>query len=374
MNNGNKIALLNKYRSGTLTEQEEMEFFSWYETVSAEEFHQQLQAASGPVLYEEASPAFLEQLRRRLQEQDRAKVRRMRVWWPAAAAAVLAAILVFTLRPGTPKKELAGKADVAPGHSGAMLTLADGKQITLDSMGNGILANQNGTTVIMQNGGLSYDAGKASGIAYNTVSTPRARQFRLTLPDGSQVWLNAASAIRYPTAFTGNERKVEVKGEAYFEVAKDAAKPFLVQINNQATLEVLGTHFNINAYDDETNIRATLLEGSVKISLRTEAAILQPGQQAEVNSNIKINNQVNTAQVVAWKEGTFNFDQLGIAEVMRQLSRWYNIEVVYEGAIPTRKFYGEIGRNLSLSQVLEGLKASGVNFRIEAGNRLVVLP
>jgi ferric-dicitrate binding protein FerR (iron transport regulator) len=166
---------------------------------------------------------------------------------------------------------------------------------------------------------------------------------------------------------------VEIGGEAYFEIAQDPERPFRVKIGNKATIEVLGTHFNINAYTDESSIRATLLAGSIKVNAAGGTAVLKPGQQAAIRETIQLNNAVNTGQVIAWKDGIFNFDAMGVEEVMRQLARWYDIEVVYEKNIPDIRFYGEIGRNLSLSQVLEGLKMSGVNFRIE-GKRLIVLP
>ena len=384
MNDDQKIILLKKYIDRTLTDQEEGDFFSWYHDVTAEEFHHLLQRASDggqPLVYEEASPAFLAQLNSRLtaldNEQQGARVRKMsRLWWAAAAVMVLAAGTWMLMKGPAPKQEIAVNKtvqDIAPGSNGAILTLADGSQITLDSMGNGQISNQNGSKLILQNGTLSYDAAGAATASINTVRTPVARQFRLVLPDGSAVWLNAASTLKYPTAFTGQDRTVEISGEAYFEVARDPERPFRVKIGNNVSIEVLGTDFNINAYTDEASIRATLLAGSIKVNAPGDATVLKPGQQAAIRETIQLNNKVNTGQVIAWKDGIFNFDAMGVEEVMRQLARWYDIEVVYEKNVPDIRFYGEIGRNLSLSQVLEGLKLSGVNFRIE-GKRLIVLP
>ncbi|WP_295119653.1 FecR family protein [uncultured Chitinophaga sp.] len=375
MNDEQKLTLINKYRSGQLLEHEAPAFFAWYRQVDIEELHRLLQLGELPPAYEEASQQFLQRLSERL--KDEPKVRRMqpRIWWAAAAAVLLLAGSVYLLR-STHKQDVvvtAPAVDVAPGKNGAVLTLAGGEQIVLDSLGNGVVASQNGTSISINNGALAYDAANASGSTLNTISTPPARQFRLTLPDGSKVWLNASSAIKYPTAFAGKNRTVEVDGEAYFEVAKDAAKPFRVKMKD-AEVEVLGTHFNINAYKDEPGIKATLLEGRIRAGKGTDNVLLQPGQQAEITNGVTVNGTVNVTQVVAWKEGTFNFDQLGVEEVMRQLARWYDVEVVYEKGIPDNKFYGEIGRNLNLSQVLEGLKASGLHFRLENEKRLVVLP
>lgn len=368
----------------TLTDQEATDFFSWYYNVSADEFHYLLQRASDggqPLVYEEASPAFLTQLNSRLtaldNEEQGAPVRKLsRMWWAAAAILVLAAGTWMVVKRPAVKQDITVNTpvqDIAPGKNGAILTLADGSQITLDSIGNGQISNQNGSRVILQNGSLTYDAASAVTASYNTIRTPIARQFRLVLPDGSRVWLNAASMLKYPTAFTGTDRTVEVSGEAYFEIAPDAEKPFRVKVNNKATIEVLGTDFNINAYMDESNIRATLLTGSIKVNATGGSAVLKPGQQAAIRETIQVNKEINTGQVTAWKDGIFNFDGMGVEEVMRQLTRWYDIDVVYEQNIPDIRFYGEIGRNLSLSQVLEGLKLSGVNFRIE-GRKLIVLP
>ncbi|MCK7553697.1 FecR family protein [Chitinophaga sedimenti] len=229
MNDDQKILLINKYKSGQLTEQDEAAFFAWYREVTIDELHRLLQSGDQPPAFEAASPAFVAALEARLQEP--AKVRRLqpRAWWAAAAAVLLLAGSVYLLRPGTEKPKppmVANAQDVAPGKNGAVLTLANGQQMVLDSLGNGVVASQQGTDVVMQNGTLSYNAAKASGSEYNTISTPPARTFRLTLPDGSRVWLNAKSSIKYPTAFTAAARTVEINGEAYFEVVKNTAQPF----------------------------------------------------------------------------------------------------------------------------------------------------
>ncbi|SFW13071.1 FecR family protein [Chitinophaga sancti] len=371
------IHLIHKYRSSTLSETEELAFFSWYAEVDPGEFHRILQQA-GEVDYEPASPVFLSSLEERLQHKE-AVVRKMPILRRAAAAAaiiVLGTTAWYVFKPDRRQVApiIAAKVnDVQPGKSGAVLTLANGQVIALDSAGNGVIANQNGTTVTLNNGSLRYNADNAAAVSYNMIRTPKARQFQLQLPDGTTVWLNAGSSLKYPTAFTGKERIVSITGEAFFDVAKDAAHPFVVEVADQVKVQVLGTQFNINAYPDEKQIRATLLQGSIKVNKDAAAVVLQPGQQAQVNDEITVNRNINTSQVSSWKDGVFNFDDLGVEAVMRQLARWYDIEVVYEQGIPTNRFYGEIGRNLSLAQVLEGLKLSGVHFRIE-GKRLIVLP
>lgn len=281
--------------------------------------------------------------------------------------------------------------DLPPGKNGAILTLADGKKVVLDSLGNGVIATQNGSKVLLNNGHLAYTAEgdkiATAAVAYNTMTTPKGRQFQLVLPDGTKIWLNAASSLRYPTRFTGAERKVEITGEAYFEVAQNAKMPFIVQIGGKTEIQVLGTHFNINAYDDEATANTTLLEGSVRVVHDNEKAILRPGQQAQVTAQsvsavrdrsgeerINILNNVNVDKVVAWKNCVFDFQDASLEEVMRQLERWYDIEVVYEKNIPKLEFIGKMGRDLTLSNVLRGLELSKVHFRMEGERRLVILP
>ena len=283
--------------------------------------------------------------------------------------------------------------DVAPGKQGAILTLADGRAVVLDSLGNGVVATQSGSKVILNNGRLAYtnedENTTTTEITYNTITTPRGRQFQVTLPDGTRVWLNAASSLRYPTVFAEKERKVEVTGEAYFEVAQMRSKdgnntPFLVNINETTQVQVLGTHFNVNAYADEATCNTTLLEGSVRIVNGNEKAMLRPGQQAQTGgaaaaqtgrtTTINIIPNANVEKIMSWKNGKFDFQDAKLEEVMRQLQRWYDIDIVYEKGIPKIEFIGKMGRDLSLSEVLSGLQMSKVHFRLEEGRKLVVLP
>lgn len=312
----------------------------------------------------------------------------LRRWrWAAAAVVLLAAgtgLLLVNTKEQAPVTVSADHT-IAPGRQGAILTLADGREVVLDSLGNGVIAHQNGTSVTLSNGQLVYDPAKeiSSGIQYNQMTTPKGRQFRVTLPDGTKVWLNAASSIRYPTAFAENERKVEVFGEACFEVAKDASKPFLVNVNNKAEIKVLGTFFNVNAYENEEAIYTTLLNGSIKVALPLSAqavgdgVILKPGQQARIGMNkkeveVQVVNDEDVEKIMAWKSGLFNFEGAHLEEVMRQLERWYNIDVVYENGIPDIRFLGEMSRQIALADLLEILRRTEVDFRVE-GRKLIVL-
>jgi len=240
-------------------------------------------------------------------------------------------------------------------------------------LNNGALAEQQGSKIIKKGTQLIYSGGGANTeVAFNTMSTPRGRQFQLVLADGSMVWLNAASSIRFPTAFTGKDRKVEVTGEVYFEVAKNPSKPFKVMANG-TEIEVLGTHFNIDAYDEVT--KTTLLEGSVKINTQNKTSFLKPGQQAQIvaGGEIKTSNSVDVEQVMAWKNGRFVFEDADLQTIMSQVSRWYDVDVVYQDKMPKRSFTADISRNTNLSVFLKVLDVSGIHFKIE-GKKLLVQP
>lgn len=333
-------------------------------------------------------PEVVERLRHMIEKEIAAEKKITRfsigtiVRWTAAAAILIlivtAGLKWFAKKNSSPindANKISSNQIIEPGKEGALLTLANGKTILLDSAGNGIIAVQEGSKIELNNGQVIYNASEATEVTYNTMTTPKGRQFRLVLPDGTRAWLNAASSLRYPTAFKGNERKVEVTGEVYFEVAKNKAMPFRVGINKDMQVVVLGTHFNVNSYSNEESINTTLLEGSVQITNKDQKTILKPGQQAQINEGKKINviNDVDVKRVMAWKDGVFDFNNAHLQEVMRQLERWYDIEVVYEKGVPDIEFVGRMGRDLSLSDVLKGLKLSEVHFRVE-GRKLIVLP
>lgn len=273
------------------------------------------------------------------------------------------------LRQNPPKK------NITPGGNKAVLTLGNGTQVILDEAKNGNVASQGNTTIIKIDGKLAYEKkGAANEVMYNTITTPRGGQYQLELADGSKIWLNASSSLRFPTAFPGKERMVELTGEGYFEVAKNTAQPFYVKVNNMQ-VEVLGTHFNIMAYADESAVNTTLLEGSVKIRTGNTTSLLKPGQQARLQQeNIKIKEDVDVEEVVAWKNGFFQFDRnTNIQQVMRQISRWYDVDINYDGAVPKRSFGGKISRESNLSEVLKVLEVSKIHFKLE-GKKLSVMP
>ena len=306
--------------------------------------------------------------------KDITQRRPVRLGWikyAAAAAIVVLAVTGGLYRFSQRSSEVKTIAvqDVAPGGNKAMLTLADGSVVTLDSAGNQVI--QQGGIAVKQTGGqLTYDGGNnGDAISFNTLTTPKGGQFQVRLSDGTRVWMNAASTLRYPTAFGGGERKVEVTGEVYFEVAKDAARSFEVQAGAMK-VEVLGTHFNINAYE---GLSTTLLEGAVKVSSlkHGEHVILQPGQQAQLSDNIKVLSNPDVDKIMAWKNGLFNFEGAGFKEVMQELERWYDIEVVYEGSVPDIHFGGELSRNKSLAGLIEALRDAEVHFEIK-GRQLIV--
>ncbi len=267
------------------------------------------------------------------------------------------------------------KNDIQPGGNKAVLKLSDGKKITLDEASNGQLASDGGSKVIKSaDGKISYQPGSSNNrsLVYNTMSTPRGGQYQLILPDGSRVWLNAESSITYPTVFTEKERSVFVTGEAYFEVVDNKTKPFIVSFND-IKVQVLGTSFNVNAYTNESSSKTTLIEGAVKIVANNKELLLKPGQQAIKGEKLNLNSSPNIQQVLAWKNGVFNFVGLDFATCMRQLERWYDVEIVYDKHIPEAQFWGKIDKNLTLMEVIEGLSGVSATFRLE-GKKLHVLP
>ncbi|OQP44884.1 hypothetical protein A4H97_08790 [Niastella yeongjuensis] len=368
-------ALLQKYATGNLTETEKALLESWY-----------LKQAGGSAnpIDEKKMEANLKGMAGRLPVKRKAVLHTI---WPRIAAAAAIVLLIIggwwyadnrtTQKPALAKTQAV--QPIIPGKDGAILTLADGHQIVLDTMGNGIIADQSGAQVELQEGRLAYKslpiAHSPLPIAYlpafNTLITPRGRQFQLVLPDGTKVWLNAASSIRYPTAFTGKERNVEITGEAYFEVAHNKDKPFHVKSNKQV-VEVLGTHFNIMAYDDEPAVKTTLLEGKVKVTAGTAAsAILQPGEQATLTRQIKI-APVKTAAAVAWKNGEFMFRNEPLENIMRSVARWYDVDIVYKADVAHKEVWGSITKYGNVSDVLEMIALTGVAHFKVAGRTIII--
>lgn len=378
------LKLAKKWKENTITDSERAEFEKWYDSFDDSKF---------PDLVEETP----EQLKKRmlqelLKRKNRSEWSATRILYPRYKISIAATILImfsvgayfYLKQPSATKvnKVAYFKNDIAPGRNEAILTLSNGKKVDLNNARKGTIAKQGNTSIKKtQDGQLVYnstaditEADKA--LLYNTVATPKGGQYQVDLPDGTKVWLDAGSSIRFPLAFSNNERRVEISGEAYFEVAKNKALPFRVVTSNQI-VEVLGTHFNINAYRDEDATKTTLLEGSVKVSHpdQKDARFLTPGQQSSVQPGrepIDIQN-VNTEDAVAWKNGYFAFDHTDLHSLMRQLSRWYNVDVVYEGNVPDDEFVGQISRSANLSQVLKILELGDLHFKIK-NNKLIVQP
>ena len=257
----------------------------------------------------------------------------------------------------------------SPEKNRAMITLANGQQVHLDSAVNGTLLEQAGVQIMKLADGKIVYVGSTAEIINNTLSNPRgSKVIDMTMADGSRVWLNSGSSVTYPVAFVGEERKISITGEAYFEVMQDKKHPFKVDINGKGEVEVLGTHFNINAYDDESDIKVTLLEGSVKVN----NSIIEPGQQAQVSDKVKIIDKVDMDEVMAWKNDMFDFYSADIKTIMRQIGRWYDLEIIYQDNISKETFSGMVGRSNKVSKVLMILEKAGIKFRIE-GKKLIIM-
>lgn len=309
-------------------------------------------------------------------EIHRYKVKTLKFWRHVSVAAaillVIGAGLVFLVQKLNHREQiLVYKNDILPGKSNATLTLSDGRKLKLLSAVEGELAQQAGVNIIKSGDGqLIYEIkNKATvGNTTNTLSTAKGETYQLRLPDGSLVWLNAASSLTFnPNLNKNGLRKVKLDGEGYFEVAKDKRHPFIVETNKQE-VEVLGTHFNVNAYINEENIKTTLIEGSVKVSaLASKAEItLRPGQQSVLNQDKLSANQANVEESLAWKNGEFRFNDKSISEIMRQISRWYNVSVIFNDQLPNGRLSGSVSRNRNLSQVLKMMeKTKEVKFRID---------
>lgn len=394
-------AILKKHLEGELTEAEQQQLQQWLQQSPAN------QALFNKINDPDYLPAQLEKMEafdedRVWQKIEQATasapvpVKHMPLWRRSIgwAAAILLLILAgagyWQVQQNNQQKKIAQTQQhkgldkqVLPGREGAILTLSDGRQVLLDSVKQGMLATQRSTKVMVQDGRLVYKDGsrhdeRAAATVSNTITTTKGRYYQMILPDGSGVWLNAASSITYPVTFTGTSREVSITGEVYFEVAKDKSKPFRVTTND-VQVEVLGTHFNINGYTNERNTSITLLEGSVRVNGNTAgdpaALVLKPGQQARFgdHGSVELVPKADIDEVMAWKNGTFSYQDADIQTVMRQMERWYDIEVKFEGRIPSDRFTGKVPRSANLSQVLRILKLSDVNIRMD-GKTLTISP
>ncbi|MBX2925286.1 MAG: FecR domain-containing protein [Chitinophagaceae bacterium] len=311
--------------------------------------------------------------------------------WMAAAGSIIFIITTLYLFWGTPQNTLRQVAEVnkssvnqvavKPGGNKAYLTLSDGTVVNLDSMAAGSFTTQGSARIVKSgNGQLEYVFSnvKNSVPVYNTITTPKGGKYKIILPDGTKVWLNAGSSLRFPVAFTGKSRNVYLQGEGYFEVSKDPVMPFYVNAGN-SLVEVLGTHFNVNAYEDEDAVSTTLLEGKVKVDQNavtgstTGAVILKPGEQADLSKSGRITTRrdVNIDEVVAWKEGFFDFKNIPVTDLMRQIVRWYDVDIEYRGEVPDTKLTGKISRDVNLDKLIDMLQYAGLNMKVE--NRTIMI-
>lgn len=370
--------LLKRYEQGQCTEQEVAWIETWY-------LNQQARPIENSI---EELIADLDEVEHKLLEHI--AVKRVTLWPRIAAAASILCVLsiggYFLLHKRAPQLATENKLvnEIAPGSNKAVLTLSNGKKISLTDAGDGTIATDGnqlikktskGSVVYITNGSVAKD----HQLVFNTITTPRGGQWPVTLPDGTKVMLDAASSIKYPITFMGNERKVEVNGQAYFEVVHNAAKPFRVITKGQV-IEDIGTKFNVNAYDDEPAYKTTLLEGAVKVvypraaSLsEREGILLKPGQQTTLQNNRLTVSNADMEHALAWKNGYFNFKDEKIESVMRKLSRWYDIEIEYKGDLPDKLFEGEIPRNINLSQALKVLQVANIHFTV-VGKKIIVTP
>jgi transmembrane sensor len=374
--------ILTRYLDGKCTEEEKALLESWHldhdlDTVENLDFNEQVKD--------------LDQVWAMLQQPEPV-VKRTRLWPKVAIAAAITLIaglglFFYQQKVSAEKEQYELAAALHPGKNDAVLTLSNGQRVVLNETETGEIAQQSGISITKAaDGTIVYNSNnspkmrktQAGELQYNTIATPRGGKYQVNLPDGTKVWLNAASELKYPVIFAVNERRVVLKGEAYFEVSKNRNSPFHVKTLSQ-DLEVLGTHFNVNAFADEQETKTTLLEGAVKIvpvnlnrSSKIPAnIILKPGQQA-VLDKVELNiAKADISEVMSWKNGMFQFNDTELSSIMRQASRWYDVDVVYEGEIPAIRFSGEVSRNVNAATFLDMLKYLDVKFKIESleGNR-----
>jgi len=397
----NIVLLIHKFLKDELDEGEKLELQTWreqsdvnnriFEKLTGEDY---LLAAVSDAYKIDSDEVALQKINALIDQSEQAtgyvqqtdKITFRSIWPRLSVAAAILILLavsaVYIIRKNHKEAPVVAevkkaKPDIAPGTYKATVTLADGSVVSLDSATNKIIGQQGSTAIKNSNGQLVYDAksspaGGTGEMLYNTVSTAKGQTYPVLLSDNSRVWLNSESSIRFPVAFAPGERKVQITGEVYFEVAHDASKPFIASVNG-VDIQVLGTKFNINAYNDEEAIRTTLIEGSVRVSKGGQKKQIKPGQQAQVISNdITVLDHVDLDKITAWKQGLFAFKGDKLQDVMKDLARWYNIDVVYEGSgTKDVEITGNIFRNWNLSEVLKILSTLNIDSRIE-GRKLIL--
>ncbi len=382
MNREEYNRLYEKYLAGKCSVKEQVELENYQDSFKLKEQQWDSRTMGNS---EEIKQSIQEDLNYSIQEHSKNRIFKIRALQSAAAAILILLTAGIYYYQNSPEPVIVKtetprfRNDVAPGNNKAILTLDDGSKIDLDDAKTGILASESNIDIKKTGTGqLEYTAGTQSvkTVKYNILSTPMGGEYQLVLPDGSKVWLNSGSTLRFPTAFIGSERIVELKGEAYFDIAKNPKMPFLVRTNNAMDIKVLGTQFNVMAYDDEKNINTTLIEGSVEVLKGSGTTMLKPGQEAILNrgsGNIKV-AQADLEQAIAWKNGYFIFYNENIESIMRKVSRWYNVDIVYQGNLNNKDFVGTISRNKNVSELLKMLELTGaIHFSID-GRRITVMP
>lgn len=394
MNKEEAKDLARKFLAGTATPEEKKELHSWSTLRNDEDA--EVVFTSEPEHIGDVKSRLFNQIQTRIISESESVSQKSitgKLWYRLAAAAVVFLIMgtvIYFYNAGTVRifeDDLANARNIVAGKNTAVLTLANGRQIDLSDALNGQLAEESGISINKTSDGeLVYEVNGKTGTAgddehLNTINTPKGGQYKVVLPDGSKVWLNAASSISFPSVFVNlSHRKVRLKGEAYFEVAKDKTHPLVVQTEQQE-VEVLGTHFNVNAYGEEGRTKTTLLEGSVQVTVKGTAEagkdhgaalILKPGQQSVLRNGPLTVTQADTEEAVAWKNGYFKFNSEPLPSIMHQLSRWYDVEVVYESEINKDRFGGTISRYKNVGEVLEMLESTKlVKFKVE-GRKIIV--
>lgn len=371
-------ALIAAYIRGTITEKEHDELDNW---INASDNNMKLFEELTDESNISANLEWMDTVETerfsKFQEENklsssRAKRISRQIWMAAASIFLIAALFIIfrymnnTNQPGEISK--LENSEILPGGNRATLTLDNGRIIDLSSAKNGLIRENEGAEIIKAaDGQLVYAGGEVQSIpGMHTLTTPVGGQFRLTLPDGTKVWLNAATTIRYPEWFTGDQRRVELNGEAYFEVAKNEKQPFLVTIPGETAISVLGTHFNVMSYPAENSKEITLLEGKVAVQHADQHALLAPGMQARIeNGKLEHRSGADLEEVTGWKEGQFVFHDATIEQIMRQVERWYGAEVVYQDKV-TFHFNATIDRSEPIHRLLHFLESTGhIRFKIQ---------
>lgn len=374
--------LIEKYKLGNCTPEEKQIIESWFHQLGEDEISD---------FTEDELVAARERLHSNMLKLTKSPLSGLTRTRYLSAAAILIfvsfSIFLYIKNPFiiSTKETHITNNDILPGNNEAVLTLADGQKITLNDFKNGEIAEQQGIKIIKSSDGqliytLSNSKNISNSLLYNKIETPMGGQYQVNLPDGSRVWLNSGSYLRYPVNFSNGERKIEISGEVYFEVAKIEGIPFKVQVGEQ-TIEVLGTHFNVMAYDDENSINTTLVEGSVKVTNGNQSTIIIPGQQSILKNGEFEVVSVDIDEVIAWKNGFFVFKNENLKSIMRKISRWYDVDVIYQGNIVDKSFGGKISRSRNISELLKILESTGsIHFEIipkssdSNERRIIVMP